>query len=326
MKTIVIGVLGGKYNDNLNVIPLSHNIDRLNLRVITHHDPKVYVHGNEVKANYDILIDARPKHMEISEKDYLYKLTRNHNLVRLPKKEQHVHLIAMKQEIRDTKFIVPGKYEVDKSNGWLHGLPNDATKVMLKVSNGARGLGQVVLEANEGKTLHSLVDEYLRHLKSYKETEFESNSGKVHHLTGIEKSEGESLTILKENLSDVGFYEVIENITDEWRVWTDYECKPFLVGKRSLEKRVGGYNQATYIDEITDGEELPSGLLDLLKKLKLQQMSVDVFKTADGSWGVFEWQLQTGIASIGRDKVLAWHLKYIEDLILDMNIIAYPVE
>lgn len=315
MRTVVIAIHGSRYNDNLNTLPPSFYLEDIDTRVLIHNYPQVKMLGNKLVTNYDLVIDGMPDGLS-SDIIPLLETTNYYKLRRQSKEIQHALLCNYSEKIPNTNFIVPKRFELDNSGYWLHGLPEGTKKILLKSSQGARGIGQVVLEKSDTGTMHALVGDYLKYLMGDSEEEFKCKHGTVVHLKGIEKTDGESIGHLKTNIGNIGLYEYVDNITTEWRVWTDLDCKPFIIGERSLDVREGEHKQATYIDKIVSLDSLPKQAERLLVDLGLEQMSVDVFRTVDGGWGIFEWQPQTGIASVSSKDVLDWHTKFIKDLIL----------
>lgn len=316
MKNIVIGFLDMDYNNNFKSLPPSYYDEDLEANVIIHKDPVTMVCGDKVVTNYDIVIDGRP--LKRVGTDCIYAETPHFNMRRISKEDQHLKLMATKHTVESDEYKVIERYEIDKITGWVHGADPNIKKVYLKTSDGARGLGQVVLELSNTKfkgTIHGLVADYLTHNLKETQDRFESKHGVAHELKGIENYEGESVTVGRTGYSA---YEVVEDIVEELRLWTDYEGDVLLVGKRLLEEREGGYKQATYVtSEFVSVMKLNKKLLKLLKTLDLRQMSVDVFKTKTGEWGILEWQPQTGISSIQPSVVSHWHKSFIRSLVLD---------
>lgn len=214
-----------------------------------------------------------------------------------------------------------------KTNNSVWGYLPDGQYV-LKPSDGARGVGQLVVNLGKGgiqiATMARLYDAlkkmdasdvYLNYQKWLDEVaKYEPHvqyfKGHGSLQEGVSALHEQSLTIQRR----------VDNVAEEFRVLVNHDSTELNWFKRRLDNTVGAgvknlfdYKQATGAVETADavqhvdesvifdlyGRTAINEIKKLCQNLKLGMNSLDVFFTTDGKWGIFEYSPQWG--AVGMD-------------------------
>lgn len=333
-KTVVIALNNAGYLTNFE--NLTPRFTRGGYDIIIHTDPQVTVVDNELKFNFDYLVDGTIS--GLSEKLVLGTTWREILPVsmyigshRSAKWEMQVTFKEFMKS-RKTKFVSVPTYVTDgTARGKAIHLDPD-TNYVLKMFHGARGMGQFLFSPK----YHS-VEKLVSAIKSNITPEDFSielgsmpNADKLVYSKGKENRAGESFSQLQG--SDLLIQQQIENIVTEYRVIASIDKKgvSWFAHTRSLNKvskrEQPEFRQATGADggpidfseiqlqtesliselkEMGDLDVFNDMLLAMLDKYSLL-LSFDLFITETGKekrWGLFELSNQFG--TVGPGETLA---------------------
>ncbi len=214
---------------------------------------------------------------------------------RFPKYQQH--LILTQNGILTPEMyctVTPSLYKSNRGD-YLHVLLHDLNKneeIILKSNDGARGLGQILLRKEQ---LYNLFDN--SNDKEYLKNHF--------NLGGLPKNEFED-SFLFETIETSNFIisKKINDIVAEYRVIGFYGIEPIVIERKITDhwqSNISITGEFKELDSSVLSKELLDNIQGLLKKLNTPFLSIDVFKREDGSFGVFEFQMQFGYKSPDKD-------------------------
>lgn len=340
-KTIVVAV-DAKMD---NFATLGNVVEVGDYRVLIHTDPRMTHNEKGSFPNFDIFIDGGygDEHWDqvLAPKSHV-------KLSRIPKDIQGVCLrnFATSRAKPDPNFLPIPTWVV----GWNNrNYPNVTGKVVVKPKDGARGLGHFVVHAE-----HVNLDYFLKSLKtllkSYDDKKLaddgvdrflEQFRGNVQYFTGDEKSKHEGL----EALSNQGYFvqSVVPAVSREWRILTDCQGRPVYFQQRrnrddveavisddEYQQATGGGSRVEYNSICTDPGTWFKTHVDvdrqffttLCQRIVGPMGSIDLFQTADGRWGVFEYCNQYGISGVPANMAYNLHyafLVHVIELFLDVE-------
>lgn len=201
---------------------------------------------------------------------------------------------------------------------------SDISEWVIKPNYGARGLGQVFLKSsrqlltrNAGELYKTMNDIVL-------------GDGQVCTIDGLsvvgERSAGESISTFKEN--GVFIQEYIKNIHREYRLLVtpdeyalvERERRPSAPGSTYLQATgcfTSGHSRLNvwYRADVDRGDQAPyKKQMQLINDLGIEFGSVDLFETADGNWGIFEWSNEFGTEGIDIEDTQAFLQRGIASL------------
>ena len=325
-KTVVIAI--DEKMDNFAVLGNRFDITVAGefYNVYVHNNPSVNQSFVGVTANFDILFDGG-----YGRKDWADILPQHQH--RLNKRfSKEIQAIKMADFHKgwmshfgrpDPRFINIPTWSI----GWNgRNYPERADAVVVKGKDGARGIGQFVIN-----TVYVNLDYFLKRLDSLLKVPYnegllndfiEQFGGHVVYGKGDENKPGEGL----ESLRDNGYFvqSLVSNINAEYRVLTDKDGKPAYIQRRKVRSEDTEYPQATGSGSVIDRTAImtvddffETGFVhrqffeDLCAGVVGPVSSIDVFTTSAGGWGVFEYCNQFGVSGVPLDIVAKLHVGYV---------------
>lgn len=209
------------------------------------------------------------------------------------------------------------------------GLVNPGSKVVIKPKDGARGIGQYLVDTDKvpfAKVMDAIdrffkerytEDQLIEALEKYKE-------GIVYSCSG-ENYDGEGLFCLRGQGYVIQSY--VEGIDSEYRIITGGNSEIAYCQKRKIRKGNDGFAQATGSDtDSVKGDDVVdiktvlkpaalSGLKRLLKDVVGPLSSVDLFVTSPSNWGIFEFCNQFGMVGVPHQTARKIHVDYLSSII-----------
>lgn len=325
-KTIVLAI--DEKMDNFAVLGNRFDISRGGdcYSVYVHNNPIVNQTAAGVSMNFDILFDGG-----YGRKDWADILPQRHHRLnkRYSKDIQAIKLAEFhmgwvrRADRPEPRFINIPTWSV----GWnRRNYPEQADAVVVKGKDGARGIGQFVVNTN-----YVNLDYFLKRLDSLLKVPYnegllndfiEQFGGHVTYGKGDENKPGEGL----ESLRDNGYFvqSLVINIDAEYRVLTDKDGKPAYIQRRKVRDDESGFPQATGSGSVIDRASIIT-VTDFFETTRVHReffealcsgvvgpvSSVDVFTTAGGGWGIFEYCNQFGISGVPLDVAMRLHFDYV---------------
>lgn len=226
------------------------------------------------------------------------------NIVRLTRYSK----LDQQRLIHRLKGVVPTPTYSLNGDCFLTGLPGDTTELWMKIPNGARGIGQYHLKADNPLALKKHL-----HNDSVEKLVITTDDVIVTPLGGIENQEGEGDDALAKVSPGSLLFQTVEDVAEEYRILTNSYGNIAIAHRRMREDRADGkFQQATYLADHDDiPEELHKRFQAVIQEIQanncwMGMMSVDFFTRPDGSIGIFEFQPQTGHTSLTDDQVREW--------------------
>lgn len=315
--------------NNFDVLPLIMEVDGIRVLRLTHDQKTNYSYSDGYMTNptYDLLITDE-MHGRAGYRDEVPLVS----LPRLPKITQNmlVNSAALRCGLDSDSNFKPVKcFQLDDYSAL--GNFEDCMRIVAKHEYGARGLAQVVIDLTKvgfdkgrsliyqvkNRSLEGMADERDKRILEL----VASSDGAVVLSKGHEKHDFEYLDFIK----DISIIqEVVENVTHEYRLLTNLDGTIVWSQERELEGDVfrtatgsNGDTKFLHLPENTLQAEHPvvfGGVQDLLTEMKLGLNSIDLFITAEGKWGIFEYSNQWGIQGINTQ----WAKKYQETALMDI--------
>lgn len=204
---------------------------------------------------------------------------------------------------------------------------NALKKVVIKPQNGARGIGQIVLDTtkvNLQRFLEALSANAGRAIAMYRK-----------HITYTsinERREDEGIEMLRHFV----ITEYIPDIVEEYRCITGSDGDIAYIQKRELREAAPGYTQAIGSNSgnkiLTIGDlekKLGANDLSILKAAFVKEIgplqSFDLWIDKNGQWGIFEFSNEYGTEGIPPEIYRDFTMKYLVDLIAKFKGIP-PIE
>lgn len=338
VRTITVAL--SDYINNFDILGQGFHINPTT-RVQFHNDPKVALVGDRVETNFDLMID----HGEASSHGFQFKdMLPPHRYLHLPRfnkpaqacKINHAALcynaalsISVEKWRKDNGFIPVPTWFV--GNGvWDSNiaLPKGTKRVVVKPMDGARGIGQFLVDV-EHVSLRVFFNEMRMSIikpeikdKTGVEKVLEAFKGYVTYHSRNENYEDEGIKMLLTQGAVV--QSVIHEVEREFRLITDYKGLVGYAQERNIVNVEHGFPQAVgsgtvdtndrhalAIDDILD--ESAMAMLDSITSTAIGPMnSIDLFLTSDGEWGIFEFCNQFGITGIPDEPLIEMHRKFLE--------------
>lgn len=312
-KTIVVAFDGREKVDNFYCLPPSFTFSEKDteVTVITHDSPNTMVNNDIVNRNYDVLLqemywdkDKIDVPVTITEKHHVVPMTRYSKIV------QQTMIYEAMMTMRGISFNYPKFFYRDSKTitvkyfNHVPALENDA-KYIIKPCNGARSIGIVEIYGKDFNRFNLAIrdtpdlDELINKIKEFALSHTLDAEG-VNYLR-------EKFMVMKK----------VENIKEEYRLLvSDY--KIVNIQRRHRIPSDSGFTYAKN-SEAVDKKHFPAAQINLLnsliKQIGIDFGSVDLYQTADGRFGIFEFQNQFGIESYDHKVVENIHIDYIKTVL-----------
>lgn len=321
----VLAIAGIENIDNFGIILPGFYSETLNMNVLIHTDPRVSIQKSYLLRNFDHLF-ANDYEAELNSFNHRSLDKRDVTvLTREDKSTQQFKLQSIYREIGSTLAIAIDTFynpSFLQSTAMFGGnIPN---YLVMKPNNGARGIGHIVVDTTKvslGKLIESIKRDEPDVIK-------EKWKDKVHFADGIEKEPNEGLNSLKDQ--DIIAQAIIDNVHEEFRIIliNDGEIVHFQKRERhgsplflqatgSVENLDGGDLDIEYLKEYS--LELYREVTDAFKKLSQHygpMLSIDLFTTTDGKWGIFEVSNQYGTNGLGTTKAYSIMKRMVETILV----------
>lgn len=326
MQTITFAI--PNINDTAILTELPREIIKDDYRILIHSDPIVIQDGYSVKKNFDLIYGLYSRTYTVINS--ISKNTPDKNIPHFKehsicKHSQFVKLTHILNDIyRDNptlnKLILPrvfiSEYLIDVYGTFINnfedsGLPK---KVLLKPVFGARGCSHALVPI---ELLHNFILDTTDLSVTQLREKYPDVVISEPYLFTIPTDKKEFQKLIKETEDNeiLGrgerymINEYMEDVESEYRV---VSCDgTTFVRKRSING-VKGYKQANlsqFIEEpklldqlnspynkfeLIENTDLPKIVSEVISKLDSLLLAIDIFKTKDGKFGVFEYQSQFG--------------------------------
>lgn len=313
--------------NNFDVLGIHYPLDN-GVELRFHRHPQVNIRGDKVAYNFDIMIgngkeegfkfvDALPPHRYIELRRYdkftqAIRLLRGYNQYRLENPTQ----------THDMGFVPVPTWFVGMDG--TRSFPVTQGKVVVKPTDGARGIGQFVVDTDK-VNLHQLntkLDEYLK-ADDYNAEKFQAMLDKFEgHVTYHSVAENEPFEGLKAMAAEGAVVQsFIPKIVAEYRVLTNVDGFPTYFQKRRVRDPASTFPQATGGGDLIDMDAVVLNPLDdgpaqelfeyLCSEVIGPMNSIDLFVTDAGSWGIFEYCNQFGVTGIPSKIAEKLHLEFV---------------
>ncbi len=330
--------MSGKNKIHVVVSPMMNNFDILpqgveigENRVYFHRDPKMSIIDGTSHYNFDLMISDGTTMIgdSLAHEILPPKMCKVHR--RYGKLEQGVLLNRIAEDDGNGNYL-PVRTWLNPIKGGLGTLVNPGTKVVIKPRDGARGIGQYLVDPTKVPlnkvvgNIDALIEGTLDHPSFVQK--MKSLGEGVIYSSGKEKYEGEGLDCLQGQGYLVQSY--VENITAEYRLLTDHFGDIAYCQKRSIRNDSSGYPQATGsesdsvsgddivdIVEVLNARDL-STLRRMVKELIGPLSSIDLFVDDGFGWGVFEFCNQFGMVGVPYQRAFMLHKDYLHSLISEL--------
>lgn len=328
----VITVVTDVFINNFDVLGATHDLaDDLEIRF--HRHPQVNIRGDKVSYNFDIMISNGGANEGFNYKNVLPA----HRYVKLPRYDKFTQVIQLINGVEEYKQMNAGLSQSFLSvPTWFVGLtaarsfPTVTGKVVVKPMDGARGVGQFVIDLT-----YVNLSQFNKVITRYLASEpcdvkfkalIDSFEGHVQYYSRDEEHEGEGLQALKEQGAVVQSF--IPNVVAEYRVITGINGEPVYYQRRKLRDPDSEYPQATgggNLIHMVPEEPHPFADLDnqhdlfkyLCNYIIGPLSSIDLFFTEDGQWGIFEFCNQFGVTGIPATTAEQIHADFLKSVVYD---------
>ncbi len=341
-RRLVVAIDVALMDQFLHLPPVFYS-EALDADVLIHHAPQAHVSGLRLIKNFDLLItpdqtplESTPRYQywgDLVEKPEYVLQTRPSKLAQ----GIAINAAAAKHELlsHEKGFRAVGQYYSTDSKakrGYSFGsdLPE---KVVIKARDGARGVGQLLVDTTKVNVAHLLIDLGER---TYPSSEALQTAYPGLELgSGNEHSDGESMGLLAGALV---MQEYIPDVLSEYRLLVNPNGKIYALN-RQLRKTTA-FTQATGVsvqyqenrltpleevdfwnDEADHGANIVkgpeasvvhAGIRTLLKELNFDYGSIDLFITNKRQWGFFEYCNQFGTVAYRPNEMMQFHQEAIE--------------
>jgi hypothetical protein len=307
-----------------------------NKQIFFHNDPQLSVIDGEEHFNFDFMIsDGTLKINEIAAERILpphmvfvnRRYSKTEQAMRI---NNYVKRTAGRLQFNDDDFV--------KIKSWVHSqalglssLVNPSGKVVIKPNDGARGIGQFLVDTDKipFAVMIEALDKYIKGMSTSKELFEELNKydPDMAYSTRGEHHVDEGLSGLKTQGYSIQSF--VDNIESEYRIITGAQSEIAYVQKRNVYNADGfpqasGSNTNSILGEdIVSIESVLSSkqihdLSALARDVIGPLSSLDLFVTKDKKWGVFEYCNQFGIKGVPANTVANLHKQFISNIINDL--------
>ena len=286
-------------------------------------------HAGEIKVKGDLVyVAGAENHMPDRMVDYVFRNPFGRYSLRISKTDQQAYIHCIGGEIKNAiqkDSLNQLKWHCVKTHVTHHAPSNQ--KLLIKPQHGARGIGHLIIDPSKVNLL-SLWEKDLLSLKPSNdkigENEFnldllESNIKKIEEkYQGAVKFHRGQERYPWEGVRSIGFdnfigsfciQEYIEDIEEEYRAFTNSEGRLIWAVKRH-RKKINGYSQVGVEDDDVHRFDETISISDLyqsmgsltarffsalIKNAVSPFSSVDIFKRANGDWGIFEFSNEMSV-------------------------------
>jgi len=316
--------------NNFSVLPQGTIIG--DKQVFFHNDPMMSIVNGDPFFNFDLMISDGNVRMNDIPVENVVPANQLSMHTRYSKLEQAMrinnHVSANKAHVGYASFV-PVKSWYNKQPSGMSNVVNPTGKVVIKPRDGARGIGQLLIDPAKIPFIVAVetLDRYILTLFS-KETLFDTLKKfdpDFTYSTKGENHEDEGLTVLRSQGYVIQNF--IDNVDAEYRLITDHNCRVAYCQKRSIRNDAEGFPQATGSDtnsiagtDIVDITTVMSpdefrALSTLLAEVVGPLSSIDLFTTSDGGWGIFEYCNQFGIKGVPMKLSEQIHRDFIKSML-----------
>lgn len=301
-------------------------------RFIFHKDPQFGYQKGKLDTNFDLLITDK-----FSNNDSLELVPDNRVfLFNRLRKDTQLRLIS-EAVIRLRNSSTRHFRHFDFPEFWTDAfsfIPDQNSHLIMKPLYGARGLGQIYVDAAHIDLMKFIIDLGRQDKQNFDKKEFEEKWGRyIKFLNGQERHKGESVDLIFNN--DFVITKYIPDIVREYRLITNYLSEPQIVQTRirkphpdqdlNIAQATGvdeGYKKTKILqfEEILD-EEKREDLLLLLRKVIGPLNAVDVYERENGQWGIFEYSPEFGYVDIPTNIIHHLYRSFIVDIVLRQRFI-----
>ncbi len=307
-------------------------------QVVFHRDPRMSINESGVHFNFDIVVNDGNLTIDDIAISELVPAQAIHTIRRYNKVEQQLRLLnyvtSHKQYLADRSGSFKNFYPVithhhHQSMGLTH-LINPSNPVVIKPLDGARGIGQFLIDPKKVPLIAviDILDRYrvgrlnaedvLPALKKY--------DPELRYATAGENREGEGLSVILSQGYCIQSY--IPTIAEEYRLITGSGGAIAYCQKRTVRKASNSdFAQATGSDANSCVGSDVCDIESVLAKKDLKELgeltrdvigplsSIDLFLTEDGKWGIFEYCNQFGIKGVPFETTRKMHADLLYGLI-----------
>lgn len=263
-----------------------------------------------------------------NELDDEAKLLPPHMVTVIPRPNKEIMAVRVNRwmEVNDTtKMGLPLPVYKGEQESGISNVVNPKCKVVIKPMNGARGVGQLLVDFTVVPFISFMQhyhryttdklskDDFIAYVRKY-QPDFDINSG-VENYTEEGKAQ-----------LDGGFtmQKYVGNIDAEYRLMTDYRGDVVYCQRRIIETS-RAFPQASAMapdreeDIIHDYVAHFGPKWEIIKRLITEvagpMNSIDLFTTKTGHWGIFEYSNQFDVASVPYDVAIKIHTDFFASLI-----------
>lgn len=325
-ETKVVGLVY-EYLNNLSTLPPAYDFKNSVGKVIFHSDPKAELLRGALVSNVDAFLDFRfkgdPTAKQIFGSTY-YRYSKPSKMT------QHFKILKFNETRSGYTLSTPRQF-VSWSTGLsanAHPLSDfgilDCTSVVIKPQYGARGSNHVVAPSHMVQTLLKTIT---------KQTGNELKQMYPDIIVSRGSVEDEPIF---ETLNDMVITEKLEHVLKEWRLL-------FSAGRvycREREITPGDYSQSnlcadvyrnipeviyTPLEDTDFPNELQEYLTAFVRFIKLPFGSIDLYLTANGEYGIFEYSEQFGFHGANHEFIRQLHLDGIEQILIKLFLATEPL-
>jgi len=312
--TLIVALNGVDVSDNiLGVMP---RFSVSETEVIVHYSPVYDVATGD--KNFDILIDMQDYHSSPYFK-YLSHENFYFSNPRYSKTEQAIKIARASKGLESFKNVKTyltlrngpapeGKriYEVSTTPSSPNGM------VVVKLEDGARGLGQVVIPAFQLQRFLALAGD-AKDSKELREWFPDIILGRLENEKKLGNLFGKYSVMV---------CEYVDNITQEYRIlFNGFDFKGYWRTRNDNEYSQANIDLSNHKKEIVpdfiehDIPEVATDVTNVINKLGMRFGSIDLFLTSDGKWGIFEYCNQWGTYNINFNRVIDFNTGIIRNIV-----------
>ena len=319
-KTLVIAVTQVRCN-NIGILPPSHVYENDKIgHVIFHEDPRVETGSN--LSNCDFHIDFNMGQPNVLHRHHFGD--RYIHLPRVSKQQQYLNMQSFNKTVSEplempTVYMSTQRMDKETTLPISNiGIPS-CDKLVIKHAHGARGSNQLVVPTNMLQTV----------LKEAINSDLDLG-GIKERFPDIILTEGSDTSLkLLDSYDNFVVTEFVAGIQKEWRL---------LVGGENIYFRERVINEGEYpqanlnvqvyhnspvveykpLSESSVPPEVIKTLEEYIKYINLPIGSLDLYKDAEGRWGIFEYSPQFAFHGADPAFIRQIHLDAIESIIGDV--------
>lgn len=308
--------------------------------VFFHRDPQMTIVDGATRFNFDIAIHDGKLNIDGMVLDHLLPSHRIHTIKRYNKVEQHTRIAGFlaayyNQYQRPEERVMFKNFEQVKmwfnrqASGWSH-LINPERPVVVKPRDGARGIGQFLINPNKipMAVVIDNLDTFRRGTITGEQlmaalAKFDPDMA---YSTEAERYPGEGL----EAISQQGYtiQSFVPDIKLEYRLLSDKDGHIAYCQRRGIRSGNDGFPQATgsstdsikgddvcHIKDVLSPTDL-EGLEEIVRNVIGPLSSIDLYITGDEKWGIFEYCNQWGMKGVPLKLAQKLHLDFLHEMIL----------